>query len=620
MTEEQILFEVCAGDHTVLTTEGSAALGGTTNPFWKFVKSLNLMRPDRRQELDILYNNIVAKKNSEEKLKKLTMTFHRMIILEIFATVGLSCTIAKYILEEDSSLSTALLASSPYILKDTTKLHKYWLRNLEEHIITDTEKLLTEYVTPLMICRGGREYIDVPLSHSTRLESNLVMCCGTKLILSSLIERVKDSNPGKFGSSQSIDLDEGVFEDMKSLEEEFLEIECLTKIIRYVNLMLSNPGFNLSTLPELKTLYDERCRDIESAFPILVHQNKPCVQYFIERLPNELRFPGLYDIDASAILLLPLKALRMARKDGKSIEDQREMTTVAFATVLHIALDCMYLNSGKKKTYREMSNFGQIFGRVCDLSRLTSTIVTCWEIDADFRRVQNTKMSVLSNESVTLIEYALKQLLSSEQPRWDMAEELLSVHFNELRESLGTRDNGLPVICQVAAFVYLRNDIRNWKKSLVQCRNQVKLLQVHLAEDQLKAISEELLKFHVELALSLQALHLDFIHIAVNSEEQDIIKQLLLAKIEIFMDDPERSENLLNSQSHEFCCVHFYVLLQLLYKDVNEASRVHYQHKSLLSVLSRSRSLTQESKVTCKSCGSCTTCMIEKRELLIQSY
>ena len=168
--------------HTWNESENDASSNCVSKPLWELCMELDILRPDRK----IKFEQIFAQKlddpsYSASRAKRIRASFYRMVVLEAAMTLGLSGLIAKYVLDQDSSLSTALLASSPYVLKDIAKLHN-WLRDLEEHMIGDTTTFIGHYVSPLLVTKGV-EFFDVPISYSAHLDSNSIMCSGVRLVL-----------------------------------------------------------------------------------------------------------------------------------------------------------------------------------------------------------------------------------------------------------------------------------------------------------------------------------------------------------------------------------------------------------------------------------------------------
>ena len=367
--------------HTL--NENEISSGHVSKPLWELCMQMAILRPDRKVKFEKIFaEKLDDPSYSASRTKRIRASFYRMVVLEAAITLGLSGLIAKYILDQDSSLSTALLASSPYVLKDISKLHN-WLLDLEEHMIADTTTLIGHFISPLLGTKGVH-YFDVPISYSAQLNSNSIMCSGIKLVLNSLIQRVSISSHGNFGViwnknngySQSDKVD-GIQRDNSEMLDELTEMECLGRIIRATHLMISDPQFSLKAMlpidetpvndrkmSEVGFLHSQRIQNHEntlvfSAIPVAARtSNKLCFHYLLENMYSvdniiqNFDLPPLYSVSANDdsdevwqaitdMIMLPLSSLRSNRRSDQTRKENQQEVSKGLRHVLTLSGRCI---------------------------------------------------------------------------------------------------------------------------------------------------------------------------------------------------------------------------------------------------------------------------------------
>ena len=615
-----------------------------SKPLWELCIELNALRPDRKVKFEQIFaERLDDPSHSVSRAKRMRASFYRMVVLEAAVSLGLSGLIAKYILDQDSSLSTALLASSPYVLKDIAKLHN-WLRDLKEHMIVDTTTLIGHYISPLLATKGS-DFLDVPISYSAQLDSNAIMCSGIKLVLNALIQRVAISNQGNFsaiwsnnsGNTNKNDM-ESIMRDNSEMLEELAEIECVGGIMRATNLMMSDPQFSLNALlptdscsidsdgrrmSKLGLLYGERLENrclnspVLSAIPLTTETSyKLCSNSLLENIPDDEddsehfvvppSFPATVDESddddhvwqvITDVLLLPLSTIRSNRqRDHASNESQQQLSRKAFIVLMHVILDCMYLsplfdkNRPANATIKSVEDFGIQFARACGIANYSKIVISSWKIDAGVNDVLIAKTFEQMDSPIlpqSLLVNALKILMASNC--WEVAQELLHARFKHL----------FAIDPELAFFllsaIHLRNDPLNWRESLDNCQEHVnyicednEITQIAMKSDQYKKFMTDLVRHHIDHLFRYASFDSSIPNSAINSVEREIWINILDEKVhDIFSQvqtDLEQSSMLLsNCQSVQFKTINVYIALLLTLCKINEAYEIDKTHREYIS-------------------------------------
>ena len=376
----------------------------SSKPLWELCLNLNLLVPERAIKFKTMQRRKVEDVSSSvSRMERIKANFCRMVVMESALSVGLSGLVANYILEQDSSLSTALLTSSPYILKDIAKLHN-WLNDLREYVLHDSVNSLSRSVTTLLT-KKGITCFDVDFSCSVNVDTNLRLHSGIVTVLRALIKRVEYSNMGNFGSiwdSKKNDsfvgeLDNSVV-DSNTLMEELVEINCLGKILRIINLLISDPRFCYTS--GLESIYDERLQHQKLVHSGVDHLTSTQQGLYVQKLAKtvEITVPissGIAGNDDEHVyqalanmIFLPLNMLRSKRAEGHPVDVQDYVSHVSFEILMHTSIDCMLLSPffddsrSVETVCDELGQFGLIFSHACEISQ-AKTIMSMWKIDAD---------------------------------------------------------------------------------------------------------------------------------------------------------------------------------------------------------------------------------------------
>merc|ERR1711871_138283 len=416
---------------------------------------------------------------------------------------------------------------------------------------------------------------------------------------------------------------------------ELAEMECLGGIIRTINLMISDPQFSLSALlpvdessknterrqSKLGSLYLQRLQNCRHNTPVLSAISsaseipyKLCVHSLLENMYSDDKIgehfsvPPSFSADVNDddhevwqsitdVLMLPLSSIRSnGQQDQVRVESLQQLAKKALIVLTHVTLDCLYLSPlfGDKemncKLLNSLEDFGSRFARTCGIGNFSDVVITAWKIDAGINDALTTKpFEQMSSPMLpqSLITNALNVLMSSRS--WEMAQELLRVHFK------GLFILNPELLFSLTSSVHLRNDPLNWRKSLNSCQ---KYLDCICRDDevtsnpmkcgQYKVFMTDLVRYHIDLLFNYMSFDSSIPKSAIDSVEREIWMNVLSEKVcDIFSQAHSDAENSLallsDSQSVQFKLINVYVALLRSSCKVDEAHDIDKTHRKYIS-------------------------------------